>query len=174
MSSPLTTLAEQLHTSHDTLARAAASGLVRGQRRGERRFTLAPGEPEILSKSWPVIESLRRAFRNEPSVGAAILFGSYARGEARPDSDVDLLVHFRTRADLMHLEALRERLTRRVGHDVDLYSDDELGSQPVAMLRIATEGRPVIDREGYWIRLRRRLPQLQRSAAATVAVWAGR
>ena len=73
----------------------------------------------------------------------------------------------------MHFEALRERLSRRMGLTVDLYGDYQMGSQPLAMLRVATEGRPVIDREGYWQRLRRRIPQLQRSADVVVAGWRG-
>jgi hypothetical protein len=86
---------------------------------------------------------------------------------------VDILVHFRTHPDFMQFEALRERLSRRIGLPVDLYGDHQMGSQPVAMLRIATEGRPLVDRDGYWHRLRRRIPQLRRSADAVIAGWRG-
>jgi len=165
MATEIPTLAAELGVSASTIQRAAETGLIHGVRRGPRRFVLVTGEKEVLHQEWRLIESLRAALRTEPSVAAAILFGSHARGDSRADSDVDLLVSLRGKPDLEHFESLRDRLTQRVGHYVDLYADYEMGSQPVAMLRIATEGRPIVDREGYWPRLRRRLPQLRRQVA---------
>jgi predicted nucleotidyltransferase len=50
------------------------------------------------------------------------LFGSAARGEMRPDSDVDLLVDFKEDAHvgLVELTALRRELSTIVGRAVDL------------------------------------------------------
>jgi predicted nucleotidyltransferase len=54
---------------------------------------------------------------------AGYVFGSVARGEARPDSDVDVAVLFRTvpagTLDALALD-LRDRLEARVGCAVDL------------------------------------------------------
>jgi hypothetical protein len=41
------------------------------------------------------------------------VYGSVARDEARPDSDVDILVEFDRTPDLFEFAALRDRLTRR-------------------------------------------------------------
>lgn len=40
----------------------------------------------------PVVESLREALRDRPEIRLALLFGSRARGKARPDSDADVAV----------------------------------------------------------------------------------
>ena len=61
-------------------------------------------------------------------------------------------------------EALRERLVARIGRYVDLYADYEMGSQPGVVLRIAAEGRPILDRDGYWKRLQRRTTRLRAHA----------
>jgi predicted nucleotidyltransferase len=49
------------------------------------------------------------------------VFGSLARGEARPDSDIDLLVSFREEASLYDVSGLWQDL---LGHNVDLLTDD--------------------------------------------------
>jgi predicted nucleotidyltransferase len=48
------------------------------------------------------------------------VFGSFARREARPDSDVDLLVDFEKGADLFDLIELSEYLEEKIGRRVDL------------------------------------------------------
>jgi predicted nucleotidyltransferase len=48
------------------------------------------------------------------------LFGSVARDEARPDSDVDLLVEFNRPVGLFGLVALQDYLESLFGHKVDL------------------------------------------------------
>jgi uncharacterized protein len=47
------------------------------------------------------------------------VFGSVARGDARPDSDLDLLVEFETDASLYDLSALRLALIDLLGCEVD-------------------------------------------------------
>jgi len=48
------------------------------------------------------------------------LFGSYVRGEARPDSDVDVLVTFTRTPNLFELVELKYRLEEALGVEVDL------------------------------------------------------
>lgn len=48
------------------------------------------------------------------------VYGSVARGEAGPDSDVDVLVEFERLPDLYEFAALRDRLDEILGRPVDL------------------------------------------------------
>jgi hypothetical protein len=48
------------------------------------------------------------------------VFGSFARKEARADSDVDILVDFCEGADLFDLVDLSEFLEEKIGRHVDL------------------------------------------------------
>jgi uncharacterized protein len=54
------------------------------------------------------------------------LFGSVARGEARPGSDVDLLVEFNRPVGLFGLVALQQRLEGLLGCPVDIGTPDSL------------------------------------------------
>ncbi len=50
------------------------------------------------------------------------IFGSYVRGEQRPDSDLDLLVEFKpdVKMDLIKFVELEERISALLGVKVDL------------------------------------------------------
>ena len=59
-------------------------------------------------------------FRSRLGVRALSVFGSLARGEAAPDSDIDLLVDFDGPADFDRFMDLKERLEAVLGVQVDL------------------------------------------------------
>jgi uncharacterized protein len=63
------------------------------------------------------------------------LFGSVARGEAREDSDIDLLVKFDnpTNIGLFELDQLQRELEMRFGRKVDLVTKLNKYIQPEAM-----------------------------------------
>lgn len=50
------------------------------------------------------------------------VFGSYARGEEKPKSDLDFLVDFKKTISLFDLINLKLRLEKRFGRKVDLVS----------------------------------------------------
>ena len=54
------------------------------------------------------------------------VFGSFARGEATEESDVDVLVEFNQRVDLFHFIGLQDRLTEILGRKVDLVTPKAL------------------------------------------------
>jgi hypothetical protein len=69
-----------------------------------------------------VISALQahRAELDEYFVDSISLFGSVARGDAGPDSDVDLLVEFTKPVGLFHISALKLHLEDLLGCGVDL------------------------------------------------------
>ena len=67
------------------------------------------------------------------------LFGSTARGEDRPDSDIDLVVHLGPGVGLFGLARLRRDLEELLGAPVDVVPDD--GFKPE--VRAAVERDPV-------------------------------
>lgn len=54
------------------------------------------------------------------------VFGSYARDEARPDSDIDLLVEFVRTPGLFEFMRVKRRLEELLGRRVDLATDAAL------------------------------------------------
>ena len=58
------------------------------------------------------------------------VFGSCARKEERPDSDVDFLVRFGEDTSLFDQGALRMNLSAVLGRDVDVVDDDALLREP--------------------------------------------
>jgi predicted nucleotidyltransferase len=59
-------------------------------------------------------------------VSSLAVFGSFARGEARADSDLDLLVTFAVRVSLLGMVALQRELSDLVGRKVDLQTEAAL------------------------------------------------
>ena len=74
-----------------------------------------------------IIKSLREFFATEP-VEKAWIFGSYARGEDTPESDVDILVRYTkdTCLGLFGIAELIEKLENLLGKRVDLVEEDTL------------------------------------------------
>ena len=50
----------------------------------------------ISEKTEIIIGNIKSFLKEDNRISAAYLFGSYARGEEKPDSDVDLMVEFKT------------------------------------------------------------------------------
>ncbi len=51
------------------------------------------------------------------------IFGSIARGEANPDSDIDLIVRFNKRKSLLAIVRLERELSEALGRKVDLLTE---------------------------------------------------
>lgn len=69
------------------------------------------------------------------------IFGSVARGEARSDSDVDLLVTFSKPISLLQLVRLEREISSFIGRKVDLLTAQSVS--PYLRSRILKESRPV-------------------------------
>ena len=76
----------------------------------------------LTEKQSHIIQSVLAPF--EPDyIG---VFGSYARGEQRADSDLDILVKFGRRLTYFDLIDLEETLSKQLGLKVDLVTENAL------------------------------------------------
>jgi predicted nucleotidyltransferase len=73
--------------------------------------------------------SSRQAEIRQFGVKSLALFGSVARDEARPDSDVDILVEFDQPVGLFGFVRLKDYLEQVLGGAVDLVTPDALRPQ---------------------------------------------
>jgi hypothetical protein len=95
-----------------------------------------------------LVERLRQRAAALPEVRLAVLFGSTARGKARPGSDVDLgvLLEPDTRAHRLEVEA---DLGRAVGRPVDVIFLNQ--ASPLLRFEISRDGVLLLEREdGLW------------------------
>jgi hypothetical protein len=91
-----------------------------------------------------IIETLRTRkedFHRRYGVAAIGVFGSYARGEQGPDSDLDLLVDFERPCGLIAFERLASELSRLLDVPVDLVTRKAL--KPAIGVRVLRELRNV-------------------------------
>lgn len=54
------------------------------------------------------------------------IFGSYARGENRKDSDLDILISFKNKISLLKLVHIKQQLSDKLGIKVDLITENGL------------------------------------------------
>ncbi|MFN4299834.1 MAG: nucleotidyltransferase family protein [Thermaurantimonas sp.] len=54
------------------------------------------------------------------------VFGSYARGENRQDSDLDILIQFKDRISLLKLVQIEQELSDELGIPIDLVTENSL------------------------------------------------
>lgn len=84
---------------------------------------------EIKEKTTPILK--------RHNVAEAYVFGSTARGENRPDSDVDILARFHAIGNLFEFVGVKLDLEDALGKKVDL----------VEMGALRSEFRPYVDRD---------------------------
>ncbi len=72
------------------------------------------------------LRTLKPALAAEMKIRRMRVFGSVARGEETPDSDVDILVDFAETPDLFQFAGYRREISERLGRRVDLVTPDAL------------------------------------------------
>jgi predicted nucleotidyltransferase len=72
------------------------------------------------------LAQLKPKLEKEYPISELGIFGSYARGEQQPDSDLDVLVAFEQPVTLFDLVRLENELTDELGIEVDLVTKDSL------------------------------------------------
>ena len=73
----------------------------------------------------------------------ALLFGSYARGDATEDSDVDVLVRGGQHFQRTNIFALAEDLRELLGKDVDVFELSEVDADSPLYETIMREGKMI-------------------------------
>ena len=87
------------------------------------------------------VQHLEHRLRTEFGVSALYVFGSVARGEARADSDIDVLVEFDGPPSFAQFMDLKALLEDTLGAHVDLVTRAAL--RPQLKPRIETEARRI-------------------------------
>lgn len=89
--------------------------------------------PAIVAQLRELMPELRARF----GVDRLSVFGSYARGEATPDSDVDILVAFcaSARPTLFSLAEMDARIEQTLGLKVDTVPEDGLNPRLAPYVR---------------------------------------
>jgi len=97
-----------------------------------------------MSERDDVLAALKKAapeLRRDYPIRALAMFGSVARDEAGPDSDLDMLVEFEEPVSLSAFLALEDRLSVLTGRRVELVSRPSL--KPHVGRRVLSELVPV-------------------------------
>ena len=71
------------------------------------------------------------------------IFGSYARGEASPESDIDILVEFSERKSLLDLVGMEQELSETLGVKADLLTEKSIS--PYLIDRIKKEMKVIYE-----------------------------
>ena len=90
---------------------------------------------------FQILRTVLPKIRDRYGVCALGLFGSYARGQARSSSDVDLLVEFDRPPSLFRFIELEQELSDLLGVKVDLVRKTAL--KPAIEQQVLGEVRPV-------------------------------
>lgn len=59
------------------------------------------------------------------------LFGSFARGEEHPESDIDILVKFKKTISLLDLVRINNELSQKLGKKIDLVTEPSLRNERI-------------------------------------------
>jgi predicted nucleotidyltransferase len=109
---------------HRELERAEAAGIIsRDATSRPHRFQAAPSDPlfeplaNLLSRTIGVEAQLRTSLKR-PDVEAAVIYGSWAAGARRPDSDIDVLVV--GDADLREVRRQVRPISKAAGRTIDV------------------------------------------------------
>lgn len=162
-------LAAELGTGGRALRRAAARGSIRLRRTSPYKVEISAEERRYIRRHWPLLRALTAAFRTEHNVRLAVLYGSAARGEDRPRSDIDLIVKLGDSVRGLPLARLALKFEALLGQPVQILSLREAVSSPALLAEALRDGRVILDRDGTWDRLRGTEGRLVRRARAADA-----
>jgi predicted nucleotidyltransferase len=162
-------LAAELGVSGRSLRRASERGAIRARRPSPRRTELSFAERHYVETHWALLSKLVSLLRTRRNVRLAVMYGSIARGDDRPDSDLDLLVSF-AREEAQTAASLAIGLGDEIGRRVQVVSLATARRTPLLLLDILREGRVLVDRDEEWRAVAQGERQIRRKAAAAEAM----
>lgn len=116
---------------------------ISAERAGSSKQDAAPERILAISEITSVVS---RAASRFSGIKRVILFGSYARDEAAPESDIDLRVEYEEgELSLFQLSAFSGEVRELTGKSVDIVSRHDLGDCQLARA-IETEGVTLYER----------------------------
>jgi predicted nucleotidyltransferase len=80
---------------------------------------------ENASQNRELFEKISSFLKKEGATKVAI-FGSYARGEEKPESDIDVLVKFSETKGLLTMVRIERELSEFLGVKVDLLTEESI------------------------------------------------
>jgi len=83
-----------------------------------------------------IYKKIHKFLTNQGALKVAI-FGSYVRGEETPQSDIDVIVEFKTRKSLLEIVGIEQELSEALGVKVDLLTEKSIS--PYLIDRIKKE-----------------------------------
>jgi uncharacterized protein len=130
-------VASGLYNNASEVIREALRLLVQRERTPASKGAVASRE-QLLAE----LAALQKPLRQR-GVDSLALFGSFVRGDARPDSDVDVLIDVapNVRFSLVDLVGVKDFLEDRLGRPVDVVTQE--GLEPLIRDRVLREAEPV-------------------------------
>ena len=105
---------------------------------------LAEGERNRILSLYTIKLKCAEIFKKYPEVRCAYLYGSYARKEAKPESDVDILVICHKMG--LSFFKMADELTKALGKEVDLQTVEQLVDNATFVENVLVEGFKIYDK----------------------------
>jgi len=81
-----------------------------------------------------IFEKIGQVLKNQGARKIAV-FGSYIRGEGKPESDIDIIVEFSERKSLLELVRIERELSEDLGIKVDLLTEKSISPYLIDTIR---------------------------------------
>jgi len=81
-----------------------------------------------------IFEKIARILKDRGARKIAV-FGSYVRGEEKPESDIDIIVEFSGRKSLLELVSIERELSEVLGIKVDLLTEKSISPYLIDTIR---------------------------------------
>lgn len=87
-----------------------------------------------MMRKEEIFEKIAQVLKNQGARKIAV-FGSYVRGEERPESDIDIIVEFSERKSLLELVRIERQLSEVLGIKVDLLTEKSISPYLIDAIR---------------------------------------